>query len=335
MPQVLRDRRTVRAGRDIPGGERGVALLLVLWVLTVLMGIVFSFSYMTRTEAYATYSFKQGLEKKLLAEAGVERAVMEILYRNLNRRQEVSFEGTELLRPDGRVYRGALREGRYAFRVTDESGRIHLNGLTDESGVILKNLLLGLAVPADRADVIVDSILDWKDQDNLHRLNGAEDEYYQSLPVPYRAKNAVFDTLEELQQVRGVTPEILHGDGEHGGLVDYLTVHAGTAKINLAAAPREILMSLPGVSPAMAEKIVEHRRTLEIRSLEDVRAILGESYALVEKFIAAGDSNVFTIESWGYGDDEKKRHAVRATVRIDGAEQFSYLYYRSPAQIRP
>ena len=38
-------------------------------------------------------------------------------------------------------------------------------------------------------DIIVDSILDWRDADDLYRLNGAENEYYESLTYPYGTKN--------------------------------------------------------------------------------------------------------------------------------------------------
>ena len=53
--------------------DQGIALLLVLWILTILMLLVFSFSYMARTETYATMAFKSGAEKKFFAEAGLER----------------------------------------------------------------------------------------------------------------------------------------------------------------------------------------------------------------------------------------------------------------------
>ena len=63
--------------------------------------------------------------------------------------------------------------------------------------------LLGID-PSD-GDVIVDSILDWKEPGDLHRLNGAKSDYYESLSPPYSAKNAPLDRVEELLLIRGVT----------------------------------------------------------------------------------------------------------------------------------
>ena len=95
-------------------------------------------------------------------------------------------------------------------RIFNESGKISLNGLTDASGIMVNNLLVNLGSPPEEANRIVDSILDWKDEDDLHRLNGAESDYYQSLPHPYKARNADFESLEELLLVKGVTPDILY-----------------------------------------------------------------------------------------------------------------------------
>ena len=47
--------------------SRGIALLIVLWVTTILTVMAFSFSVMTRAEGYGTLAFKEGTEKKLFA----------------------------------------------------------------------------------------------------------------------------------------------------------------------------------------------------------------------------------------------------------------------------
>ena len=47
-----------------------------------------------------------------------------------------------------------------------------------------------------------------------HRLNGAKDDYYQSLNPPYKAKNGRFESVEELLLVRGVTRDYFYGHPE-------------------------------------------------------------------------------------------------------------------------
>jgi hypothetical protein len=49
-------------------------------------------------------------------------------------------------------------------------------------------------------------------------LNGAESYYYLSLSPPYMPKNGPIDDMEELLQIKGITPEIFYGpNGTNGG----------------------------------------------------------------------------------------------------------------------
>ena len=317
-----------RRNKKAATAEKGIALLMVLWVLTILMVLVLSFSFMTRTDTYATLSFMEGAERKLLAEAGIERGILELFYRSANKNQAITLEGREVWRIDGRSYKDQMGEGEYSVRITDESGKIGINAITDGNSDILRNLLKNLGVQEEEANTIVDSILDWKDADDLHHLNGAEDEYYMSLPTPYKAKNANFDTLEELLLIKGMTSEILYGNNEKKGIIDLLTVYSRTSKININvnAAPKEVLMAIPGITPEIADSIISFREHDEIKNVGDV-GIPPESVP----FITFGDSNTYTIDSAGIKGNSKTGFGVRATVMIEGNNNYKYLYYKSPA----
>jgi len=306
--------------------EKGIALLMVLWVLTILMVLVLSFSFMTRTDTYATLSFMEGTERKLLAEAGIERGILELFYRNANKDQAVTLEGHEVWRIDGRSYKDQMGGGEYSVRIVDESGKININTLSDTNSDILRNLLKNLGVPEEEANTIVDSILDWKDADDLHHLNGAEDEYYMSLPTPYKAKNANFDTLEELLLVKGITAEILYGNNEKKGIIDLLTIYSKKGQINVNAAPREVLMAIPGITPEIADSIISFREHDEIKTAGDV-GIPTES----SRYVTVGDSYIYAIDSTGIKGNSKTGFDVRATVIIEGTNNYKYLYYKSPA----
>jgi general secretion pathway protein K len=302
---------------------------MVLWVLTVLMVIVLSFSFMTKTEALATLSFKEGIEKKFLAEAGIERGVVEMIYRA----QNLNSGDTEMWRPDATPYNDQLGNGKYTVRIMDESGKIDLNTLTESSAIILKNLLINSGVKSEDADIIADSVLDWKDEDDLRRLNGAESEYYMSLPNPYKAKNANFDTVEELLLVKGVTPEILFGAEGKKGIIRFLTVYSKANTINLYTAPREVLMALPGMTPEIADAIITTRTAKQSPGIEELKAVLGTGYAPLAPYIGFGSSNAFTIDATGWKDNEKKAYPVRATVVLEGNGKFRYVYYKSPMSV--
>ena len=66
-----------------------------------------------------------------------------------------------------------------------------------------------------------DSILDWIDEDDEARPNGAEVDYYSTLPMPYAPKNAPLETVDELLLVKGVYPALLFGsDSNRNGVLD-------------------------------------------------------------------------------------------------------------------
>lgn len=317
--------------------SRGIALLIVLWVMTVITVMAFSFTVMTRAESYGTLAFKEQTEKRLLAEAGIERGIMEIIYRSVNRNQTTVLPGMEAWKPDGTAYAFDTGNGGYAVRIINESGKISLNGLTDASGVVLKKLLTARGIANEHADIIVDSLLDWKDADDLHRLSGAESDYYLSLAKPYKAANREFEAVEELILVKGITPEILYGTDTTTGIIPFLTVHGKTARIDINAAPKELLEALPGMDAAAVDRIITFRNASEIRGDTAVRDLLGAVYPLTASYISADPdaSSLFTVESTGYTDDRKKGYPIRATIALDRSQKYRTVYYKSPAETLP
>jgi general secretion pathway protein K len=310
--------------------QRGIALLLVLWILTILMVIVMSFSFMTRTETLTTSSFKGNIEKKFIAEGGIERAIMEIFYRNLYKNQTVELEGREVWKIDGTPYSGEAGNGSYTVNITDESGKVDINKASD---VVLRNFFINYGLQEEDADTIADSILDWRDPDDLHRLHGAESDYYMSLPNPYKAKDARFDTLEEILLVKGVTPELTYGSGDKKGIMEFLTVNAKDRRINVNAAPKEVLTAVPGMTPELADALIERRQIKEI-TVQDLAEILGATYNVMMPFVSTTGGNVFTIDSAGQTASKTGVYGIRATVTITDQENYKILYYKSPVSLR-
>ena len=303
-----------------------MALLVVLWVIAILMVTVLSFSFLTRTETHATLGFKDAAEKKFLAEAGIERAIIELLYREKNIANPITLEGPEVWKVDGTAYSDQVGEGSYTVSITGEAGKLDIN---KSSEVLLKKLLLNAGIKEDEADTIVDSLMDWKSPSGMTRLHGAGNDYYASLPIPYQAKGAPFDTVEEILLVKGVTPAVLYGDGDRKGIIDFLTVNSDSGLINLNYAPKEVLMAIPGMSADVADNIIQFRSGQRITNAQE--ALAGADYQAMSPFITAGEGNVFTIDAAGYKGNEETGYPVRATVTVDSDNKYKYLYYKSPA----
>ncbi len=308
--------------------ENGIALIIVLWILTILMVLAMSFSYAARTELYSTIAFRESIEQKFLAEAGIERAITELFYYQMYKDQTVELEGLGVWKVDNTPYDVQTGAGICSVRIMDEMGKVDINA---GSEVVLKNLFISSGVQPEQADIIVDSMMDWRDPDDLYRLNGAESDYYMSLPVPYKAKNANFDTLEELLLVKGMSPEILYGSNEKTGVIDFLTVNSRQRRININAAPREVLMAVPGITPELADTIINIRQTGTIDSPQMI-ALPPDSL----NYITTGESTsaTFTVTSTGRSKDKKGGYTVRAVINISGQDNYRILSYKSPATTR-
>lgn len=55
------------------------------------------------------------------------------------------------------------------------------------------------------------------------------------------------------------------------------------AKININSAPTEMLQTLPGVGPALAERIISYRSETPFETIEDIKKVKGIGDATFEK----------------------------------------------------
>jgi len=299
--------------------EKGIALLLVLWVLILLMTVIVSFSYLARTELEAGYQFNKRLKEEMLLEGAINQAIIEIIYALGNPDSEDAWELNGITQDYG------TEEDGITITIRPEASKVDLNRSSD---VILKGILSSLGVDAETSDIIVDSILDWRDRDDLHRLNGAENDYYQSLEKPYNCKNADFDSIYELLLVRGVTRDLFYGRKGNPGLRDFLTVHSTSGKIDVNTASREVLLALPGMDQTMADEIIRRREERPFANLAELKDIIGEIYAGVSPYISIGRTSTYEITA----RMKKTGYGITVTVDVAGHD-YHIRYWQKPARI--
>ncbi len=246
-------------------GERGFALLAVLLVVALLTVVVQELAVAMRLEASAGRSFREELVASHLAEAAVQQALREVLSQAPIQAVDetgalvfyrVEPGSTRPVRlpslPRARVPFGS---GEFSYRLTDEEARLNLNTASPDR---VGRLLQALGLDRRARDVVVDSLQDWKDPDDLPRANGAESEdYYLKLPVPYRARNAPLQDPAELLQIRGITRDLYLGTDERPGLAELTTVF-GRQAVNVNTAPAPVLAAL-GLSDAEISDVVQAR----------------------------------------------------------------------------
>ena len=243
-----------------PAGERGFAMVAVLLVLALIGLLGAEFAYSMRLEARAARNYKDTVMAGHLAEAALENAIREIVGQGTLVAEGEDGELTFYARDRAalkRLPREAvpLGDGQYSYRITDEAARLNVNSIAPQR---LDRLLQLMDVDQQERDTIVASIQDWRDANDEHRANGAEsDDYYLKLPVPYRARNANLDSINELLQIKGITPALFHGTPEKPGLADLVTVVGQNININTAS---KLVLSTLGLSDAEILEIQATRR---------------------------------------------------------------------------
>jgi general secretion pathway protein K len=319
-------------GRQEMRNSRGVALLMVLWVLTLFMVLVAEFALSMRTEARASAYYQDGTRGYYLARAGVFRALLEL--QRTQQRDQASLPSSSeepALRPNLEPQVFQLPGGACEVRAGDEAGKMNLNQATD---AVLRNLLGAIGLAGAERDVVADAILDWRDADDHHRLSGAEKEYYRALPEPYEPRNGNFESVEELLLVKGVTPELFYGrivtlpSGETRampGLRDLVTVYTDTAQINVNSAPREILLAVPSMTEAVADAIIAYRKARPFKSTAEMEGILGK---LGGDSLGFSPSNLYALTATGRAGEGGVRHTVRAIVKVgEGPQGYRILHW--------
>lgn len=224
----------------LPAKQRGIALTLVLWVITLLTVIATNFSYTMQTDTQQTRNQLDRLKARHLAEAGIRSAIWQITHPDTSQRWLTN----------GSTYSLQLGESEAALSIQRETGLIDLN---NAPAAVLSGLLRTAGADQISADNISVAILDWRDEDSLRQLNGAEDNDYLAMGRSHGAGDAPFIAVSQLRQVRGMTAEL------YARVAPYLTLHTGLGTVDLNSAPREVLLAQPGMDENRASQLVSGR----------------------------------------------------------------------------
>jgi general secretion pathway protein K len=297
--------------------ERGAALIIVLWIFIFLFVVAFDFSASVREEGLATYRYAQETEGYYLALAGFQQGVYELLKLSAQTGQvAVPVQGDDLF--EGNWKQGTLGEGIYEVRFIDEAGKINLNRATDDT---LRRILTHLGVEERQRNILVDSIMDWRDEDDLHRLNGAESDYYLKLATPYTARNGPFDSVEDLLWVRGMTAELFYGREGGVGLREIFTVDSPSG-VNLRTTTAAVCVALLGIPLDKCRTFIAQRSKLSDKTLADLLRLLGiADDSLVRRQVMFANPTVITVEAKGYQAGSSLPRQIKAVIRMVGGDR--------------
>jgi general secretion pathway protein K len=218
--------------------KSGAAIMLALWALFLLSALVISWALDIDSRLSISGDSTRMLKAEALACSGAEVAL-----------HPAVTPGSPNL--SGELDNGAT----YQARLTGEGGRLNINWLVagedPEKLEILKRYLENKGVDLNERETMVDSLLDWVEPNTgLHHLNAPpeSDDYHPS--------HTLLTQIDELKKVAGWTDFTATP-----GWDEDLTVNTpGDARIDLAWASRDVLLSLPGMTPQIVDRFLQLRQ---------------------------------------------------------------------------
>lgn len=287
--------------------NRGIAFIIVIWVM-ILLGVLLSgFVVVARTEALQSRFLMDSAQARYAAEAGVSRASWEL--RNT--------DPLTMWVPDGRQYDIEFEGAKVRIEVQDESGKIDINAASLNT---LTLMFRAAGVEQVDADHLAAAVVDWRDVDDLVTVNGAEDDDYEADDRPYGAADAPFTTIGELQQVLGMDYEL------YAKLQNEITIYGGMDRPNPAFASELGLQTIEGIDPMLAQQLLQMRRQFRPGDPAGAAALMPDGTPL----LAAGGTGTYTLRSKATMPNGTWT-LVDATIRLGGApgaRAYSILRWR-------
>lgn len=311
---------------DRARNQRGVALLLVLLILSLLIPMILGFDLEARRELREAAAFRDNFKAVTLVRSGAQVSRATLRYdAQLDTQSGRAYDAlTDVWATPIRNYR--LGDGIINAQIEDERGKFNLNDLGSQAdaGVRVAKLdrLKRLFQLAQSDPKLVDAIADWVDPNDAAEPNGAETAYYLSRNPPYRAANGPMQTVDELRLVKGVTEEVMQKIGP------YVTVYPPDGLINVNTADPLVLQALdPRVTPAIAKDVVRGRPFRSVQDLDRVSSF----EAIAKELRTAG---VYTVRSDYFSTRvsatvNEVTKTARAVIHRTGASgDSSFLYFR-------
>ena len=259
--------------------DRGFALVVVLVIMLLVTFLASQLILQVRTELAVAHNVKTRGSGVFLAEAGIHLGLFRIMDKPVFNDDE---ELENLI--EGFPYNTSLPNGKIRYYVVNESGKIDLN---DPSPKLLELFLEYLHVDPDQTAIIIDSLLDWRDVDNLHRLHGAEKDAYEERTPAYSPRNGNITQPGEFFLINGT--DILTG---RFAADEVFTVHNSSRKINFNSLTPAMLDFLTDGDPERKEAYFEAQdQNIKLNAIHALEILGDERYGLFRPYLSFSSDN--------------------------------------------
>ena len=286
--------------------KSGAAIMLALWALFLLSALVISWALDINSRIAVSSEGTRMLKAEAVACSGAEVAL------------------APTTKPGSPNLSGQLnRDATYKALLTGEGGRLNLNWIVAGENParleVLRQYLQNKGVDLNERDTMVDSLLDWVEPNvGIHHMNApAEGE-------DYHPAHALLARIDELKKVAGWA----EFTAVPGWDDDFTLNSAGP--IDVAWASRDVLQSLPGITPEMVDRYLQLRQgpdgidgtedDTQFRSVQEALSAMGLNQAqqtqITQKGLIIFNDPVFRVTS--IGNAGKATRTVQMVFRRTG-----------------
>jgi general secretion pathway protein K len=340
--------------RKIARNRRGIALLLVVSVTTILVATALEYNRRARFTLISTAAMRDSITLSQMAASGVHVAMaMLIKDKSESNADSLLEDWADTSKINEILQEIPFESGEISVKISDEMGKIQVNALVafpDRNAFNPAQLSLWdrfLNYMGDEEQLqddseptaIINSVKDWLDSgddDATTGLSGAELEYYQSLEPPYAPKNGPLTDLDELMLIKGISPELYYGSEEKPAISQFMTVYGVTGstgsfsfpgRINIYTAELPVLMALvPLENEDLVEGLFEFRQEVlnnkedhDFSNPEWYKEIPGLSDININKKLVTNQSDIFRIEAEAKLHDLKSK-TITVVQRVRSTE---------------
>jgi len=312
--------------KEIVSTEKGLALIMVLWVLVMLSIIAMNYLGSSRWEILSTRNLKDETISHYLAMSGYHEALFYLMSDKDPSFDYADGAGNFWVDKETTPVTGKRtleNSGEMNISILDEDAKININTAPPDR---LRKLFAYAGIKDEDLDGIVDSIIDWKDPDDEHHLSGAESDYYEGLDQPYKAKNGPFDVPEELALVKGLKRDDLSGSPEVKALLPMITTF-GSGTMNINTVSTEV-MQMMGLEEAEIEAVLKQRN----EESGGFKFVPPQFAAKGLNATATGTVRIIIIARTAAGSPSSKIEAVISRQRAGTGYKTQTLYWRESAE---
>nr|WP_198387173.1 type II secretion system minor pseudopilin GspK [Shewanella marisflavi] len=322
---------------NMPGKQRGVALIVVLLIVAMIAVIATNINSRNQISVRRTINLAQ-YDQAYWYAISAEELAKKVLKQDLEDADEGKVHLQQYWAQADVVF--PAEQGEIGGRITDMQSCFNLNALSIETNEVengqpklplaaiqFKGLLVALGMDDFSAERLTHTLKDYIDEDTVASPFGAEDADYESRTVPYRAANTLMSHRSELRAVLGYSQDV------YLKLAPYICAIPGYDRqvLNVNTIEVEQAALLAGmfdnkISVGEAESIINQRPGDGYETIEDFWSNGSIAGLRQEKNLSSSfslKSNYFLLEAGAKVDSAVFR--MQSVLRVGGNNQLDVL----------